>query len=105
MRKPDLFFVSHDRAFIVGDRVGGAPDLVIEVLSPEPRIGRTDERLKWFAEYGVLECWLVHEDRRAVEIVRFEDRRIVARTVYTRRVPIVSTVLPEFVACLDDILR
>jgi Uma2 family endonuclease len=102
--QPDLFFVSNERDWIVTDRVRGAPDLVIEVLSPKPRIGETAERVKWFAENGVRECWLLHQDERSVTVVGYRDRAEATRTVFGRREPIVSEVLPEFTSSLDEIL-
>lgn len=102
--QPDLFFVSNERAWIVADRVRGAPDLVVEVLSPEPRIGKTGERVQWFAENGVRECWLVHQDQRAAAVIQFADFRIAARQQFGRHERIVSAVLPEFSASLDEIL-
>jgi Uma2 family endonuclease len=102
--QPDLFFVSNERAHIVTDRVRGAPDLVIEVLSPHPRLGRAEERVEWFSEFGVHECWLVHQDRLSLEIIDFSDRRTSSRVVLNRRQPIVSAVLSEFTSSLDDIL-
>jgi Uma2 family endonuclease len=101
--QPDLMFISNDRAGIVSDRVRGAPDLVIEVLSPHPRIGSTEQRIGWFAEYGARECWLVHQDRRDVTVLAFADRRVSARTVFRRDAPIHSQVLPEFSLTLDEI--
>ena len=82
----------------------GAPDLVVEVLSPNPRIGKTDERVGWFAQYGVRECWLVHQDERLVTMVDFTDRRIDTRRPYRKDEPIESKVLPEFRVSLKDIL-
>ena len=101
--QPDLFFISNQREHIVSDRVRGAPDLVIEVLSPHPRIGRTSERVAWFAEFNVRECWLVHQDQVSVEVIQFEHLAIAQRETVDRRQPIASTVLPAFESSLDDI--
>ena len=102
--QPDLFFVSSEREWIVGERIAGPPDLVVEVLSPHPRIGRTQERVGWFAEYGVRECWLVHQDRRDVTVVRFGNGRVASERVFTRGEAVRSGVLPEFGQSLDEIL-
>ena len=103
--QPDLMFISNERESIVQDRVRGAPDLVIDVLSPNPRIGRTDERVAWFAEYGVRECWLVDQGRREVTVLEFATRRIARRRVFARGEGIGSSVVPDFAQALDDILE
>jgi Uma2 family endonuclease len=94
--QPDLMFISNEREFIVRDRIRGAPDLAVEVLSPASRIGSTDERVRWFGEYGVRECWLVHLDRRDMTVVIYRDRAIDRQRAFSRDEPIVSTVLPAF---------
>ena len=101
--QPDLLFISEESDVMVTERVHGAPDLAIEVLSPRPRIGDMEERLGWFAEYGVRECWLVHQFERAVEVVQFGDHARRRRFEATTRIS--SVVLPQFDRSLDDILR
>jgi len=102
--QPDLMFISNSRDWIVQDRIRGAPDLVIEVLSPNPRIGTTEEHQRWFAHYGVRECWLVHQDQHRITVVGFEDGRVSTRRLTGRNEPIVSGVLPEFSMTLQQIL-
>ena len=77
--QPDLIVVAEERLSMVTDRVWGPPDLVVEVLSPWPRIGTLDERIGWFAQYGVRECWLVHQDTRTVEVLEFSAGTIADR--------------------------
>jgi len=101
--QPDLMFISNTRQFIVRDRIRGAPDLVVEVLSPHPRIGRTEEHLEWFAKYGVRECWLVHQDQRRIAVVTFQKHQIGERRLVGFNDPIVSTVLPDFTLTLQQI--
>jgi len=103
--QPDLMFIAKEREWIVDNHVNGAPDLVVEVLSPNSRIGTTEERLAWFVEYGVRECWVVHLDRRDVTVITCANRRISARRTYTRRESIVSSIFAEFTEELDEILE
>jgi Uma2 family endonuclease len=77
--QPDLLFVSRQRSHIVQDRVVGAPDMILEVLSPHPRIGSLDQRVELFARYGVRELWLLHQDTRRFELLGSENGRAVSR--------------------------
>lgn len=103
--QPDLSVVLTEHADIVTDRIWGAPDLVVEVMSPHPRIGSVEERLEWFATYGVRECWLVHVPGSQIEVIRFQ-RGVIVSTMFGPVEPIRSTVLPGLrLAPLDVIGR
>ncbi len=91
--QPDLSVVLAEHADIVTDRIWGAPDIVVEVLSPRPRIGSVEERLEWFATGGVRECWLVHLPGSRIEVVRF-DAGVTVSTVFGPLDAIRSSVLP-----------
>ncbi len=103
--QPDLLFISNERERIVTDRVRGAPDLVLEVVSPFARVGDLQERLGWFAQYGVRECWVLHLYERRLETVSFGDGAIVSRKSFQVSDPIQSAVLPAFCRTLASILR
>lgn len=94
--QPDVLFVSAARADIITDRVWGAPDLVLEVLSPKPRIGTLEERLGWFATYGVKECWLYDEFMRELTVVHFAEGNAAVRHTFGFQERIVSRVFPGF---------
>jgi Uma2 family endonuclease len=94
--QPDLMFISKGRQHIISDHIWGAPDLVVEVLSPHPRAGRLEERISCFAQYGVKECWLVHQLSREIEVLRFEEHGACARRTFRGVERIESGVLPEF---------
>lgn len=101
----DLLFVRAARAHIVRERVYGAPDLVVEILSPACRIGRLDERVRWFAEYGVREIWLYHQLQERMEVLRCEDGQVVARRSFWPSDRVDSRVLPPMTETLGAILN
>jgi Uma2 family endonuclease len=68
--EPDVIFVSSGRSSILQDWVRGAPDLLIEVISPE---GVERDRLvkrDLYARNGVQEYWLVDPSSRSVEVLK-----------------------------------
>jgi Uma2 family endonuclease len=103
--QPDLVFISHARWQIRRDKVIGAPDIVLEVLSPNPRIGKLQERIDWFAEYGVREIWLLHQLKEQFEILSAGNGRIAKEESFGYLSPIRSEVLPDFSMTVEDILR
>ena len=51
--QPDVLFVSNDRLASVHNQVWGAPDLVVEVLSPGTEAHDRGDKLEWYRQYGV----------------------------------------------------
>ena len=93
--QPDVIVVMNDRLHIVTDRVWGGPDVVVEVMSPQPRIGKLDERIAWFAAYGVRECWLVRQFVREIEVISFAAGATAARRRFSPHESVDSGVLPQ----------
>jgi Uma2 family endonuclease len=91
--QPDVVFISTERLAIVRERVHGAPDLAIEVLSSGTALHDRTVKLEWYREYGVRESWLVDPVECAVEILNFESG-VDRRRIFAGRAPVESHVLP-----------
>lgn len=57
--QPDIIFVSAANAAILQDWIRGAPDLVVEILSPGTAQRDLGSKKKNYARYGVKEYWVV----------------------------------------------
>jgi Uma2 family endonuclease len=91
--QPDALFVAKERNEIVTDKVFGAPDLVIEILSPNPRIGKLSERLEWFSRYGVRECWLARLPQKQISVLTLTPQGVNAEETFSRAERVRSAVL------------
>lgn len=100
--QPDIIFISNDRLGILRNQVWGAPDLVIEVLSPGTAAYDQRRKLGWFKRYGVRECWFVNPRARQV-VVRALAERPATRKAYGLSGTVRSSVLPELALRVADV--
>jgi len=98
---PDVVWISHERrSAIEGDdgHLYGAPELMVEVLSPGSTNERRDRdtKLKLYSIYGVLEYWLIDWRTQTVAVYRRQDAQLHLVTTLTREDTLTSPVLPGF---------
>jgi len=103
--QPDVLFVDAGRAPRPGAAdFTGAPDLIVEVLSPSTV--RTDRLVKFgaYERAGVREYWLVDPRTRSVEVYALsEDGTYDMAGQYTPGETVTSTVLSDLALPVDDL--
>lgn len=86
--QPDIVFVSKDRLRIVeDDQIRGAPDLVVEILSPTTAKRDRTIKLKLYERQGVAQYWVVDPDAECVEVWDFAAKAT-APSRHVRSVPV-----------------
>ena len=76
--QPDVLVVLKDRLSIVKDKfVEGAPDLVVEVLSPSNKTRDRVLKFRLYQKHGVKEYWLVDREMRTIEIFVLRESALV----------------------------
>jgi Uma2 family endonuclease len=95
--EPDVFWVSAENDHCVLEDNGrfwhGAPDLVVEVLSPSTEANDRGDKFDTYEQYGVREYWLVSPEGQFTEVYRHENGRFNRVGLFRAEQPFVSTVL------------
>jgi Uma2 family endonuclease len=87
--QPDLAYIAHGSSTSYAEHVVGAPDLVIEVLSPSIRPGVHQRKMEKYARYGVREAWVI-DARKPETVVLTNDKgtwRESARVPFGAEIP------------------
>ena len=103
-RQPDVMFIGREQRSIIGPQViEGAPDLVIEVLSPTNTRRELQGKLDDYRTIGVREAWVVSPEARTVEVLQLTPGAIQRLGLYGLGDLLASQVLPDLRLTVDDI--
>ena len=78
--QPDLIFIAGERQHIISERgIEGAPDLVVEILSPHTWWKDRRVKLPLYSETGVRECWIVDPETKTIEVYALREGQYALR--------------------------
>ena len=99
--QPDLLVVC-DKDKLGKGSVNGAPDLVIEILSPSNSHRELFYKFQYYLEAGVREYWVIEPDTKKVQVHIYEKGRYYC-TIYRNNDRIAVSVLPGLEIALEDL--
>ncbi len=102
--QPDLLFVSTARQHIITpENIQGAPDLVVEILSPSTAERDRVVKSELYAQHGVHEYWIVDPDARTITVFLLNGGAFEEVDTYSEGETLTSPMLAGFSIALDEI--
>ncbi|RLI51611.1 MAG: Uma2 family endonuclease [Candidatus Thorarchaeota archaeon] len=102
--QPDIFFISKEREKIIAEEeIRGAPDLVVEIISPGTAERDRGYKKTLYARHGVKEYWIVDPKGKAVEIYTLGTKGFELVKVYKAGEILESPLLPGLVVDLKEV--
>jgi len=73
--QPDILYISEGRSGIIAEEeIRGAPDLIIEIISPATAERDRTYKKTLYARHGVKEYWIVDPEAKMVEVYTLGER-------------------------------
>ena len=102
--QPDLLFVSNERSHIITPaNIQGAPDLVVEILSPSTAERDRTFKRTLYARHGVKEYWMVDTTAEDITVLLLGERGYEDVGIYGKGEMLTSTTLRGFKLNVGDI--
>lgn len=98
-----LNLVSEFRNFILENKIEGAPDLVVEVLSPTTAYYDLKHKKSIYEKHGVKEYWIVDPIDKTVEIYENKNERFYLASEFSRTHTTKSSLFSELEIKLSEI--
>lgn len=103
--QPDLFVVCDLQKIADGKKCVGAPDLVVEILSPGNSQKEMDTKFDLYQEAGVLEYWLVYPEERSINIFVLQEGKYIGLKPFSDGQLLTSTLFPDLQVETGEVFR
>ena len=88
--QPDILFIFKQRLSIITEKnIQGAPDLVIEIISPLTREKDSLLKRKIYGKFGVKEFWLVNMEKKMLKCLLLK-RKVLKKQAFTPKMKLFS---------------
>jgi Uma2 family endonuclease len=100
----DILYVSNQRADIIHEEaIEGAPDLIVEILSPTTAERDRTYKRTLYARHGVREYWLADPERQTIDVLTLGESGFETVGQFARHQQAPSQVLPGLAVQIDDV--
>ena len=102
--QPDVLFISKEREHIITEaNIQGAPDLIVEILSPSTAKRDWQTKRDLYARHGVKEYWLADPATKIVWVMLLRDGALEIVDTYASGDTLESPTLEGFNVAVDDL--
>jgi Uma2 family endonuclease len=102
--QPDILLVLKERSGIItAMNLQGAPDLVVEILSPATRGKDAEIKRKIYAQFGVREYWIVNPEADTIEVLAWSESGYTSAGLFRNPEYLSTPLLPNFDLPLSQI--
>lgn len=104
--QPDILFISNERRSIITEKyLSGAPDLIIEILSPSSLERDKLVKRNLYAEHGVQEYWIADPAAKQIEVLLLKGQAFALHGIFLIDDRLTSPLLPEFELPLESVFE
>lgn len=95
--QPDIVFVSKERTSIMDEqKINGAPDLVIEILSESTAYYDLKKKKEYYEKYGVKEYWIADPMEKTIDLYVLGARGFIMEAQAKMNQTIASVIIQGF---------
>lgn len=95
--QPDILFLSSKNLHLIGEKkIEGAPDLVVEILSPSNSIKEMAYKKMIYEMSGVLEYWVIHLENQTITQYLSIEGEFLKKNIFTKTDILKSEVIENF---------